>query len=118
MLTIHLSNLHFYAHHGLYEEEKLLGAEYEVNVKLSYAPAIVPVKKLPDTIDYSAVYQLIKTFMQQPYALLETIATTLAAQILDKFLQAQTVWIEIKKVHPPILSFQGSVAVSYEASRG
>lgn len=117
MLTIHLSNLHFYAHHGLYEEEKLLGAAYEVNVTVSHLPKTIPVKNLSDTIDYSAVYQLVKNFMQQPYALLETIVTAMAAQILDTFLQAQIVFVEIKKVHPPILSFQGSVGVSYTASR-
>ena len=34
MITIHLHHLIFFACHGLHEEEKILGNEYEVNAEV------------------------------------------------------------------------------------
>jgi dihydroneopterin aldolase len=34
LLTIHLNNLLFHAYHGLYEEEQILGNNFEVNITI------------------------------------------------------------------------------------
>ena len=36
MLTIQLNNLIFHAYHGLYEEEKIIGNDFEVNLEVKF----------------------------------------------------------------------------------
>ncbi len=117
MLIIQLLNLPFYAYHGIYEEEKKLGAEYEVNISVSHQEKISPVLHINETIDYVSLYELIKMHMQQPRQLLETIATTFAKDVLARFAEAEEISITIIKKHPPIVAFQGSVAVTYSVKR-
>ena len=117
MLTIELSKLQFHARHGLYQEEQVLGADYEVNLSVVHHPFTLPVLQIEDTIDYTAVYLLVKEHMQRPTPLLETLATTIAHEILTKFSQAEEVHISVTKKHPPIIAFEGSVGVRYVLKR-
>ena len=117
VLTIQLLNLSFYAYHGIHEEEKKRGGEFEVNVTVSHQPKINPVLHINETIDYVSVYQLLKKHMMQPRLLLETVATTFANDLFAQFAEAEELSITIIKKHPPIAAFEGSVGVSYTAKR-
>jgi dihydroneopterin aldolase len=117
MLSIHLHNLRFFAHHGIYEEEKILGNEFELNITVKHSPQRLPVKHLEDTVDYIAVYELVKKRMAIPTPLLETLATEIAQQILLQFVLAEEVFLSIRKLHPPVSQLQGSVGVSFEIKR-
>ena len=117
MLSIHLHQLQFFAYHGIYEEERISGNHFEVNVRIDYQPNIIPVKHLSDSIDYVQVYELVKKRMAIPTPLLETLVTELADQFLATFLKAEVVFISIKKLHPPIQDIEGSVGVSFELKR-
>ena len=112
MITIELTQLIFNAHHGYYEEEKVLGGVFEVNAVVQHSSYEMPVRHIHDTIDYTAVYEIIRKRMAKPTLLLETLATTIAREILTKFSQAEEVSINIKKINPPIIAFQGSVGVT------
>lgn len=117
MLTIELKNLHFHAYHGLYKDEKQLGGDYEVNVSVLHKPLKLPILHIEETIDYTAIYALIREQMQQPRSLLEMLVISMAEEILTKFSQAEAVTISVKKLHPPIIAFEGAVAVSYVLHR-
>ncbi len=113
MFTIHLTGLKFFSFHGVHEEEKVLGGEYLVNAELGFDVSY-PVTQLEQTIDYSKIYALIKQRMQQPSALLETVAQDLAhgMHAFDK--RVVTAVISITKVNPPMQQFRGSVTVQYK----
>lgn len=117
MLTIRLSGLSFHAYHGIYEEEKLIGGEYEVNASVFYNPKQTPVRHISEVVDYTSIYSLIKKRMDLPTPLLETVATEIAGDILTYFLEVEEVIVEIKKINPPIVGFQGSVSVVYDLKR-
>jgi dihydroneopterin aldolase len=117
MLSIHLYDVLFYAYHGLYEEEKLKGNQFIINLSVKYHPVVSPVTSIHQTIDYTALYQLVLQRMNITTPLLETIVMDIAAQILDRFAMAEEVNISIKKLHPPISNFEGHVGVSYELKR-
>ncbi len=117
MLSIHLHNIQFFAYHGIHEEERILGNEFEVNITVKHSPKQLPVKHLPDTIDYISVYELVKKRMAIPTALLETLATDIAKQILVDFTLAEAVFISIRKRYPPVSQLRGSVGVSFELTR-
>ncbi len=117
MLSITLHNIHFFNHHGIYEEEKILGNEFEVNITVTLFPKSLPVKHLEETIDYVSVYELVKTRMAIATPLLETLVTEIAEQIISQFSLAESVSISIRKVNPPISQFRGSVGVSFSLNR-
>ncbi len=113
MFTIHLNNLQFFSYHGIHEEEKILGNEYEVNAEVSFEEK-GPVVHIHETINYTQIYALIKQRMNIPTHLLETVAQDLAQQIraLDPVIKSIT--ISIEKKNPPLPNIQGSVGVTYK----
>ncbi|HWB26082.1 MAG TPA: dihydroneopterin aldolase [Chitinophagaceae bacterium] len=117
MITIELTKLIFNARHGFYEEEKILGGTFEVNAVIRHSSVEMPVKHITDTIDYTAVYDIIRQTMEKPTALLETLASGIAREILTNFSQAEEVSINIKKINPPIIAFQGTVGVTCVLNR-
>ncbi len=117
MLSIHLHNIIIFAHHGIYEEEKLLGNHFELNISIQHSPERIPVKHLSDSIDYVSVYELVKKRMAIPTPLLETVVTEMAVEILKQFALAEQVSISIRKMYPPIPGISGSVGVSFELNR-
>lgn len=117
MLTVHLHNLQFYSHHGLYEQEKKTGAFFEVNLDLRHYTCAEEINTVEQTTNYAAVYTLVKKHMQQPTPLLETIAQQICKAILEEFLLVQEVHITLYKLNAPIQQFNGKVGVSYTLKR-
>lgn len=113
MFTIHLNNLHFFSYHGLHEEESILGNEYEVDAAITFM-VTEPITTLHQTINYVKIHDIIKQRMKTPTALLETVAQDLAQHIHDADSRISSIYIKIKKMHPPIANFKGSVSVSYK----
>lgn len=111
MFTIALQQLRFFAFHGVYPEERQIGGEFEVDVTISLNPVHFPVTELGQSIDYGRVYEWVKACMKQPQPLLETVGAEIATGILRKFSQAESVKVSISKLNPPIIAFEGSVAV-------
>jgi dihydroneopterin aldolase len=114
MLLIHLHNLKFHAYHGVFEEERIIGNDYEVNLSVGFEPKQFPIQHLNQTLDYTQLYQLVKKRMSQPTPLLETIATEIAAEIQSQYSEVAKISISIKKLYPPVNNFEGSVGVSFE----
>lgn len=117
MLSIHLHQLQLFAHHGIYAEEKLLGNWFDLDLTIRYQPEKLPIQHLSESIDYVAVYDLVKERMAQATPLLETVITEIAIAILKKFTLAEEVDISIRKKHPPIQQIEGSVGISFAITR-
>lgn len=113
MLTISLHHLKFHAFHGLYEEEKKTGNEFEVNLDVSFNEPADPVTQLNQTINYAVLYQLIKDRMNIPEPLLETVAMDIARQSRIRFPFITEINVSVRKVNPPIFNFQGETVVSF-----
>ncbi len=112
MFTIHLNNLQFYSHHGIHEEERILGNEYEVDVDVQFDEK-KPITKIDETINYVKIFELIKQRMHIPTALLETVAQDLADQIYLTDTRIRSISVTIEKKNPPIANIEGTVGVSY-----
>jgi 7,8-dihydroneopterin aldolase/epimerase/oxygenase len=114
MLFIHLYNLRLYCHHGVFEEERILGNDYEVNLSAGFEPTQLPITRLGQTIDYTQLLELVKQRMAVPTSLLETLATEIAAEISAKYREVTKISISIKKLYPPVNNFEGALGVSFE----
>ena len=112
MFIIHLNNLKFYSYHGLHEEERIVGGEYEVNATVGFAGE-EKIVSLHQTINYVSIFRVIKEHMDKPVPLLETLAQSIAEQIKLIDTQIQSIVIRIDKINPPIPSFIGKVGVTF-----
>lgn len=113
MFTINLHNLIFHAFHGLYDEERMLGNEFIVNVSIGFN-AVEQVNELHQTMNYVAVYDIIKQHMQQPTPLLETLTQQMAKALQAYDTRMKSISISIEKKNPPITQIQGSVSIVYK----
>ncbi len=113
MFTIHLHNLKFFCFHGVHEEERILGGQFEVDATVGFT-ADGKITALEQTVDYTKIFEVIKQRMQQPTALLETVAQELVHGIYESDRRITWVDINIKKINPPMGNFQGSISVSYK----
>ncbi|MFW2475889.1 MAG: dihydroneopterin aldolase [Sediminibacterium sp.] len=117
MLSIHLHQLQLHAYHGLYEEEKVLGNDFIIDLTVNYHPPVLPVVELEQTINYVSLFELVKKHMQEATPLLETVISNIASDILAQFSLAEEVNIAIRKMHPPIAGFIGATGVSLSIHR-
>ena len=111
--TIHLNNLTFFAFLGLYEEEKILGNNFGVDVSLSFTED-EKITAVEQTTNYVGVYNIIKQRMAIPTALLETLAQDLALKIYEYDNRIKSITVNVEKKNPPISNMPGSVCVSFK----
>ena len=101
--VLRLCGLSFYGYHGVSSAEKETGRVFEVDcdMELDLAEAGRS-DRLADTVDYGDVYALIKESVEgRAYSLIEALASTLAAKILDKF-PVVRVTLKVRKLQPPL----------------
>lgn len=106
-VTISVEGLRLHAHHGVMEQERVVGNEFEVTVRLRY-PALhaVETDSLDATINYAEVCDVIKEQMQQPSQLLEHVAGRIRKALLSRFPRIEDGHISITKLSPPITCVQ------------
>ena len=115
MFTIHLNKLQFFAHHGVHDEEGIIGTDFEVSVSIDFnAPE--KVVALNDTINYVKVFEVIKKRFAIPERLLETLAQHIVDDVYAMDNRITIINISIDKINPPISNFIGSVGVTYSKS--
>lgn len=112
MITIHLNNLLFFSHHGIHDEETIVGTDFEMNVSVSFTES-EKILSLSQTVNYISVYDIIKEQMKTPSRLLETVAMQMAENIYKIDNRIKIINITISKLNPPINNFTGNVGVTY-----
>ena len=112
MLTIHLHKLRFHAYHGLYEEERALGNDFELTIDIE-TDHEARIKSINQTLNYVTVYELVAKRMTNPTPLLETLAYDMSEQIYKLDEHIKKISIFIIKVYPPMQNIQGSVGITY-----
>ena len=110
---IELKSVNFFAFHGLHDEERKTGNEYEVDLSVKYISDGKKITKIENTINYVTLFEIVKQEMELPRNLLETIAISISEKIREQFSQVKEIVVRINKKNPPIINFSGSVAVIY-----
>lgn len=119
-----LHDLRFYAYHGLYPEEQVLGNEFFVDVSLSFdhqAPRIDgrvdPDADFSHTVNYEVLYQLVKDEMEMPRKLLETACYKIFDRISSKFPFVDSISVRIRKSNPPFGGDSATAVVALNWNR-
>jgi len=117
MDTMKLERIQLYGRHGVFPEENRLGQRYYVSLemKLDLRQA-GETDDLRHTVDYAAVYKLVKSIVEEEtFKLIEALAEALASRILDAYATIHEVTVRVVKPHPPFdIVFDG---VSVEITR-
>ena len=111
--TIELKGLRFFAEHGLYEAERLVGNEFEVDLSVEQKAPEKTISSLGQTINYVEVFRIVQEEFRQRKQLLETCAMLIAERLQEQFPNLEKLTISIRKLNPPITNFAGSVGVTY-----
>ena len=98
-----LHEVRFYAFHGVMPQERSVGGEFFVSVKVGY-----PLEKamssddVADTLNYAELYELVKKEMMLPSSLLEHVMGRIVEALEKAFPKVTSVEVKIKKVNPPM----------------
>ena len=101
--AIFLDEVRFHAFHGVMPQERAVGADFTVSLRVEYdfikaAESDV----LDDTISYADIYEVVKSEMEQPSQLLEHVAMRIVKAITAKWPQVIAVDIKLTKDNPPM----------------
>ncbi len=103
MITIAIHGAEFFAYHGFYPEEQILGTKFIVDVEVDFMPVNnLKEDKIANTVDYEKLYRIVAQQMQQTRKLIETVAQSIADEVKDKYLFADKIQVSIKKLDPPL----------------
>lgn len=113
-----LEGLEFHAFHGVYPHERESGNWFEVDIAVETDFSLAATTdELIGTVNYETLFKVVKTEMEQPSKLLETVAEKIANDVLEKFPNALSVELTISKLNPPIGGKCKKASVSLEKRR-
>lgn len=105
MDRLHLQGMHFHALHGVYDEEKVQGNEFEVSVSFSTDLSKEGASDdLQEAIDYGQVYKSIEKIMKGPSAdLIEHLAWKIGNNLWQEYhSRCESLTVSITKMNPPV----------------
>lgn len=98
-----LKEVRFHAFHGVMPQERTVGADFLVTLRLGYdITKAMRTDEVKDTLNYAEVYRVMKAEMAQPSALLEHVAGRIANAILQQFPAVRSIDLELTKKNPPM----------------
>lgn len=103
MATIELENMEFYAFHGCYKEEQMVGNRFLVNATIE-GDFSKPAKSdnIEDSVNYLKVYELIRKEMEITSHLLEHITSRILDCIYSNFEGIDKITVKVSKICPPL----------------
>ena len=103
MGKISLEGMEFFAYHGCYKEEQIIGTKFIVDLHVSLDTGIAEESDhLKDALSYVQLYQFVKNEMDQKSHLLEHVAKRIMDSLKSGFPRIQRIELKISKINPPI----------------
>ena len=99
---VSLEGVRFFAYHGFYPEEQILGTEFIIDVDTELEVFTAGEDEISNTVNYEKLFQIISVEMKTPRKLLETVAHAILEQIRHEFLAVKNIRVLIRKMHPPL----------------
>jgi len=110
MVEINLQEAEFFAFHGFYPEEQLLGCRFLVDISVSFEPVgDLSKDEIENTVNYEQLYNIACEEMQYTRKLIETVGQSIAGKIRQTYPFVTSIKVAIKKIDPPL---KGKVAHS------
>lgn len=100
---IELKDMRFFVHHGVFEQETIVGNQFVVNLRLEIdLSKACRSDDVNDTVNYATVYELVKKEMETPSRLIEHVAYRILQRLKKSFPEITTIEVRLAKKHPPV----------------
>ena len=116
MSTISIEQMEFYAYHGCFKEEQIIGTRFLVDLYLETDTARAErTDDLSDTVNYQEVYLLVKKEMGIKSKLLEHVGRRILDAIKEKYPEVSSAELKISKMNPPLGGKMNNVSLKMRA---
>ncbi len=103
MGLIAVEGMQFYAHHGYYKEEQVLGGKYSVDIYMqTNLTEAALTDQLNKTIDYEEVYRLTRQEMEIHAKLIEHVCKRILDRIREAHPGLLSLKVRVSKHNPPL----------------
>ena len=103
MGKILLEGMEFFAYHGHFREEQIIGTKFMVDLEMEFDTVKAENSDhLHDTINYQEVYLLVKREMEINSHLMERVARRILDSMKQSFPPLKTIHVKISKLNPPL----------------
>ena len=118
MGVIELEQMEFYAYHGCYKQEQVVGNRFLVDLLLK-TDCDKPRKTdaIDDALNYLKVYQFVRAEMELRSDLLEHVAGRILDRLFSELEQLASATVKVRKMNPPLGGRLDSVSVSLTQTR-
>lgn len=110
---ISLDNVRMFGRIGVYEQEREIGNEFVLNIRVRTDADRLCDDNVGNTISYADIYDEVKEVMAMPHRLLETVVSEIGRKLCVRWPEITGGEISITKSVPPIAGFDGSASVTY-----
>lgn len=101
MGIIEIEGMKFYAFHGHFESEQIVGNEFSVDLKIETDCDKAAISdNLDDALNYQTAYEIVKQEMAQPSKLLESVAKRILDTLYEEFKSITKAKVKISKMNP------------------
>lgn len=116
MNKIRIEKMVFFARHGFYPEENIIGGKFEVDIEFTtiFSSEAKDNDEISGTVNYEMVYAIIKEEMDITSKLLEHVANRIIKRLYRDISQISFIKLKISKLNPPMGGEIGRVAVILE----
>jgi 7,8-dihydroneopterin aldolase/epimerase/oxygenase len=103
MSTISIEGMEFFAYHGCFPEEKIIGTRFILDLFLeTNTDEAEKSDNLNNTVNYLEVYKIVKKQMEIKSNLLEHVGRRIIDEVKNFFPQVISVEIKVRKMNPPL----------------
>jgi 7,8-dihydroneopterin aldolase/epimerase/oxygenase len=103
MGLIQIEGMEFYAFHGCYKEEQIVGNKFRVDISIDTdCEKAKSTDDLRNALNYQAVYLLVKEQMQIKSKLLEHVAGRILDALYRGFPETEKATVKVSKMNPPL----------------
>jgi dihydroneopterin aldolase len=100
---IYLNNVSFYSYHGVAEQERIIGNNYELTLRLSVdLEKAMKSDNVEDTVNYALVHKALAEEMAIPSKLLEHVCGRIIKKLFLEFPAIDEIKIKLSKRNPPM----------------
>lgn len=101
--SIFLDEVRFHAFHGVMPQERTVGADFTVWLKVGYDfVKAAESDELIDTISYADLYEVVRAEMDKPSQLLEHVALRIVKAVAARWPRIDTIDLRLAKDNPPM----------------
>ena len=115
MSIISIEGMEFFAYHGCFKEEQVIGTKFNIDLFLTVDTSKAEgTDDLHDTVNYQEVFQLVKSEMRVTSKLLEHVGRRILNSIKTTYPQVEKATLKIRKLNPPLGGKMDFVSVTLD----